>query len=71
MTTISDRRRDADIRRREDGSIDTDFYVRRAMTLRAAAFGEGKAALAGRLLGLATLLRRPRKPQPRFGGPAR
>lgn len=70
MTTISDRR-DADIRRREDGSIDTDFYVRRARTLRAATFGEGKAALAGRLLGLATLLRRPRKPQPRFGGPAR
>lgn len=70
MTTISDRR-DADIRRREDGSIDTDFYVRRARTLRAATFGEGKAALAGRLLGLVTLLRRPRKPQPRFGGPAR
>lgn len=67
MTTISDRRRDADIRRREDGSIDTDFYVRRAMTLRAAAFGKGKAALAGRLIALATLLRG----RPRFGGPAR
>lgn len=41
--------------------------MRRAMTLRAAAFGEGKAALAGRLLALATLLRG----RPRFGGPAR
>ena len=71
MTATGDHR-DTGIRRRADGSIDTEFYANRAMTSRAAAVGEARAALAGWLKRLAAiLLRRRHKPQPRFGGSMR
>lgn len=47
MTTKLD---DAGIRRRQDGSIDTDFYLDRALTLRAAAACEQKTGFARRLV---------------------
>ena len=71
MTATGDHR-DTGIRRRADGSIDTEFYADRAMTSRAAAVGEARAALAGWLKRLAAVpLRRRNEPQPRLGGPAR
>lgn len=63
---------DADIRRRQDGSIDIDHYARRAMTARAAAFAEQKTEFTLRCARLiAALLAWGGKPRRGLRQPAR
>lgn len=70
MTTISDLE-DTGIRRRDDGSIDTDFYARRAMMARAQAFAAQRTEFVGRFARLiAALLAWGGKARPGFHGPA-